>query len=392
MRGTGGMTQIRSAMLAAAISAAALLGAAGAASAQAVDGLYIGAGAGLNLLQNNTVSVDAMPGRSVGNGSGVASSATGKIPWGYGYVLTGSVGYGVGNGVRLELEGSYRNANQDHTNSGGGGQQTQYGVMGNVLYDVDVGLNWLYPYVGLGAGYHLVSWSNVSLAVSGIDYGTNPTIATSSQTLGGLAYQAMIGASFPVTYVPGLAVTAEYRYMNMASSRSFKANGYTQYISATQPNNTTHIHQPSDANHSFMLGIRYAFNTPETAPVARPPLVQPMPVPVAIPSRTYLVFFDWDRADLTPRARDIIAEAVRNSARIPHTRIEVTGHADRSGTAQANQLLSLRRAQAVASELQRWGVPPQAIDIHAVGDTRPLSPTDVGVREPQNRVVEIVYR
>jgi outer membrane protein OmpA-like peptidoglycan-associated protein len=106
----------------------------------------------------------------------------------------------------------------------------------------------------------------------------------------------------------------------------------------------------------------------------------------------YLIFFDFDSAALTPRARDIVAEAVRNSARIPHTRIEVSGNADRAGDPAYNQRLSQARAEAVAAEMGRWGVPRSAMDIHSYGDTRPLVPTAVGVREPQNRRVEIVYR
>jgi outer membrane protein OmpA-like peptidoglycan-associated protein len=72
------------------------------------------------------------------------------------------------------------------------------------------------------------------------------------------------------------------------------------------------------------------------------------------------------------------------------TRIEVDGHADRSGSPTYNQGLSMRRAQAVAGELVRLGVPRTAIDIKAFGDTRPLVPTAAGVREPQNRRVEII--
>ena len=71
---------------------------------------------------------------------------------------------------------------------------------------------------------------------------------------------------------------------------------------------------------------------------------------------------------------------------------EVAGHADRSGSPAANQALSLRRAQSVAAELGRWGVPDSVIDIHAYGDTRPLVASAAGAREPQNRRVEIVYR
>ena len=81
----------------------------------------------------------------------------------------------------------------------------------------------------------------------------------------------------------------------------------------------------------------------------------PAAAPVAA-ARTYLVFFDWNKADLTDRARQIIGEAA--SARgTGVTRIEVNGYTDRSGSNQYNQGLSTRRANAVAAELVRRGVP-----------------------------------
>ena len=72
------------------------------------------------------------------------------------------------------------------------------------------------------------------------------------------------------------------------------------------------------------------------------------------------------------------------------TRIEVAGHADRSGSPQYNQRLSQRRADNVAAELVRQGVSRGDIAVSAYGETRPLVPTADGVREPQNRRVEIV--
>jgi len=158
------------------------------------------------------------------------------------------------------------------------------------------------------------------------------------------------------------------------------------------------VHAGDDSNHTFLVGLRYAFNGPDmSGPVERPPPAQLTPPPAAsqalpAPARTYLVFFDWNSAELSPRAHDIIVEAVRNSARLPHTRIEVTGHADRTGTEHANQVLSERRAQVVAAELEKRGVAPTDIDIHAAGDTKPLVPTAAGVRQRENRRVEIVYR
>ena len=90
--------------------------------------------------------------------------------------------------------------------------------------------------------------------------------------------------------------------------------------------------------------------------------------------------------------RQIIAEAAQNSTRVQTTQIEVQGNADRSGTPAYNQRLSLRRAQTVAAELVRDGVNQSEIAIQAFGDTRPLVQTAAGVREPQNRRVEIILR
>ena len=104
------------------------------------------------------------------------------------------------------------------------------------------------------------------------------------------------------------------------------------------------------------------------------------------------MFFDWDRADLTDRARQIIAEAAQATQRVQTTRIEVNGYTDKSGTARYNAGLSVRRAQNVAAELVRQGVPRQAITVQGFGESNPLVPTADGVREPQNRRVQIILR
>ena len=269
--------------------------------------------------------------------------------------------------------------------------------MANVLYDFSIGQRWIFPYIGGGAGYQFAQWQKIGLSVPNIDYGTQATAVTPSGTIGQVAYQAIVGASFPITYVPGLAVTAEYRYLGFAGNRTYAATGVTQYISSAYVNNSTRARVTSDSNHTFTLGFRYAFDPnglPDSVAPIGPsyPSVAPAPAPVQSAGRMYLIFFDFDRADLTPRARDIVAEAVRNSARIPHTRIDVSGNADRAGNEPYNQRLSQARAEAVATEMGRWGVPRSVIDIHAYGDTRPLVPTEAGQREPQNRRVEIVYR
>ena len=102
------------------------------------------------------------------------------------------------------------------------------------------------------------------------------------------------------------------------------------------------------------------------------------------------MFFDWDKATLTDRARAIVKEAADASTRVQYTRIEVNGYTDTSGTPRYNQALSVRRAHAVEAELVRDGVPQSAITIQGYGDTHLLVSTGPNVREPQNRRVEIV--
>ena len=69
---------------------------------------------------------------------------------------------------------------------------------------------------------------------------------------------------------------------------------------------------------------------------------------------------------------------------------KVSGYTDLSGTAAYNQSLSVRRAQSVEAELVRDGVAEAEITIRGLGEANPLVPTAKGVREPQNRRVEIV--
>src|ERR671926_214993 len=106
-----------------------------------------------------------------------------------------------------------------------------------------------------------------------------------------------------------------------------------------------------------------------------PPAPAPVAAPAPAPARSYLVFFDWDKATLTDRARAIVREAAENSTRVQYTRIEVNGYTDTSGTPQYNQRLSVRRAEAVAAELVRDGVPRNAITIQGFGETHLLVPT-----------------
>ena len=361
--------RLKSAMLAASILALPVI-----AEAQPVDGLYVGAGLGANMVQNQTVK----------GFSGIATNLGGTNPkFDVGWIGVASVGYGFGNGLRVELEGNYRNNRLRSFGDVPGpahGRQEEYGAMINALYDVDVkpyGIDFMYPYIGIGAGYMQNSWGDVADGPAGAKLQVNKAVD-------GLAVQGIIGAAFPLAAVtPGLDLTVEYRIMDMPQDRKYAALLVTPAASVGGK-----LKVADDFNHSILIGLRYAFNQPP--PPAPAPAPAPVAAPAPAPSRTYLVFFDWDKADLTERARQIIGQAAQNSTRVQYTKIDVAGHADRTGTPQYNQKLSMQRAENVAAELVKDGVPQTAIDVQAYGDTRPLVATAAGVREPQNRRVEIV--
>jgi outer membrane protein OmpA-like peptidoglycan-associated protein len=81
-------------------------------------------------------------------------------------------------------------------------------------------------------------------------------------------------------------------------------------------------------DHRFLVGVRYGFGV-----TPLPPAPAPMAAPAPAPARSYLVFFDWDKATPPARAQQIIKEAADNSTKVQYTRIEVNGYTDTSGTA-----------------------------------------------------------
>jgi hypothetical protein len=125
------------------------------------------------------------------------------------------------------------------------------------------------------------------------------------------------------------------------------------------------------------------------AACASEPPPPPPPPPVAAPT-SFMVFFDWDRSNLSQQAAQTIGQAAAAFKTRGSARITATGHTDTSGPESYNMALSLRRANSVKNELVRQGVPPDAIAVIGKGESSPLVATGDGVREPQNRRVEIV--
>ncbi|MDR3504971.1 MAG: OmpA family protein [Acidocella sp.] len=337
-----------------------------AAHAQPVTGPYVSLGAGTSILPSTNYQF--------------GSGDYGKFQWRPSYAGVADAGYGFGNGLRLEVSFDFdRNTLHEGDDGPTGahfrlfGGENKYGPMLNLLYDFNVGLP-VFPYVGAGVGYQWVKFNN--------DLGNQFTRIGGTE--GSFAYELIAGLSYPLPWVSGLSATAEYRFMQLTSGRNYAAG------SVGGPSGIVNV--GGETSHTFLLGLRYQLFNP--APMAPAPAYAPAPVaaPAPAPAKTYLVFFDWDKYNLTPRATQIIAQAASDSKTQNVTTLNVAGYTDTSGTAVYNQGLSERRAKAVAAQLVQDGVPASEIEIQAYGATHLLVPTGPGVREPQNRRVEIVLK
>jgi iron complex outermembrane receptor protein len=142
----------------------------------------------------------------------------------------------------------------------------------------------------------------------------------------------------------------------------------------------------------FGFTLRYDFGGPsqaEPTPAAYTP--PPAIAPALSAPHSYLVFFDFNKSDLTSQAATIVDQAAKNAEAAKITQLTVTGHTDTVGSDAYNMRLSRRRAESVAAQLEKDGIASSEIQIVAKGKRDLLVPTADGVKEPQNRRVQIVY-
>jgi OOP family OmpA-OmpF porin len=345
--------------LAVAVLAAALP--IGAQAQQNLPGFYIGAEGGVNWMFNNNFTTNL----SAGGGASVGVPTTTNMNTGW--AAGGMVGYDF-VGPRVELEGLYRSTTGTINSSvlgltvaNGGLTISQTSIMANAYYDFMADQAFT-PYIGAGAG---IAFINTNLG-GGLNVNSSSTQ---------FAYQYMMGVGYKIT--PSLRVNLEGRYYG-TTQPSFTGNGTIGGVpfgvSGSFPNN----------NVSLMASLQYKFGAPaEAAPPPPPPIAQ---------APSFMVFFDWDRSNLSQQALNTIKQAADQFKATGKARITATGHTDKSGPEDYNMALSLRRANAVKDALVRDGVPAMAISVIGKGETQPLVQTADGVREPQNRRVEIVLQ
>jgi len=313
---------------------------------------YIGAEGGWTSLPDQTDTILNLTSVKARFDGGFNAGVRGGWEWGpwrfeeeYSYRRNGARDL-VGTNFILQWSSGNR-----HTNS----------IMTNVLYDFTLGYP-ITPHIGFWVGAVDVF---DGLKVPGIGQLFN----NSSWQFG---YQGIAGIRYNLS--PTFTLDLDYRYFATTQPTFSVPNTNLRYRTGYSTNN-------------FVASLIYRF--------APPPL--PAPVPAAAPAlsppppQVFLVFFDWDRADVTPAGMEVVRLAANAYKAGGSVRLQVTGYTDLSGSAGYNQRLSVRRANNVTNALANFGVARSDMVVTGRGENDPRVPTPPGVREPQNRRVEIAF-
>jgi outer membrane protein OmpA-like peptidoglycan-associated protein len=103
------------------------------------------------------------------------------------------------------------------------------------------------------------------------------------------------------------------------------------------------------------------------------------------------VLFNSGQARLLPGAAHNMARLADVFKSDPQRSASIEGHTDSVGGADANQDLSLRRADAVMTALVSLGVPADRLSTRGYGEDSPAASNDSAAGRQMNRRVEIVF-
>lgn len=283
-----------------------------------------------------------------------------------GWAALASVGYAYDNGWRVELEGGYRNNRFDERVVGGvaapaDGELGEYTLMANVLYDFPSASGVTFSVGGgVGADYARIDAGSFTPPVQG-DHVS-------------LAFQAIAGLSYQMT--SWLDIVLNYRYLYV-TDLEFSDPGAV-------PPAINHLDTEDLQKHTLTMGFRFGSHKADAPQVVRsaPP---PPPPPAAQVARQYVIYFAFNKCNITAEADAVLSEAASATRTLGAVAVKIVGHTDTVGSLSANQKLSDCRANAAKSNLVSKGVSSGSIQAYGVGETQLLVQTANNVKEPQNR-------
>jgi outer membrane protein OmpA-like peptidoglycan-associated protein len=331
------------------LGTACVLGSATAANAAITTptGWYVSLGAGINWVPDGSVDYKSF---------GVVTSPF-EYSWEDGYIVAGAVGYDFGKHWRVEFEVAYRDNDGENfcRPTGTCGTTTvelwELSQMVNVLYDFPLGGNWEVA-VGAGVGGNFIEW----------DWASYP-------------------ASDDYVFAAQLIAQAAYRFTErwqLYLDYHFMWNDDPEFDDPLNPGFTWEMEK---TDHSILLGIR--FDLQGTA--APPPSPAPAPAPAPRSPKQFIVFFGFNKSNLTPEADRVVGDAAAAAKEYGSASIIVVGHTDTVGSNSYNNALSMRRSHAVKDGLVGRGIPADAISTGGRGESELMVQTGDGVKEPQNR-------
>ena len=101
------------------------------------------------------------------------------------------------------------------------------------------------------------------------------------------------------------------------------------------------------------------------------------------------VLFEFGRADVKPGAQDALRKLASYLQEHPERRILIEGYTDSVGSDAANQMLSQRRAEAVAAALASLGIAPARLSTRGYGKSHPVADNGSDTNRALNRRVEV---
>jgi opacity protein-like surface antigen len=321
-------------------------------AAAANDGWYVGLGAGWTKFARINVAATSPLGSAVYPLESDDSA-----------LVVGTIGYRW-NHFRLENEFGWSHHDLHVgglADSGGHSEPKTYFM--NATYDYPLTPKWSLTFGG-GIGVGIVSVA--------ADYAGARYLANNEAHFGA---QGIVGLTYAVS--DNIDIGVDWRYRQF-----FGKDQFTCSPGCLASYEDTH-------DQAVMFNLRFFMSPPPPPPPPPAPPPPPPPPPPAPPPpppvKTFIVFFDFNKSNLTEAAQSVVSEAVKTAKSNGFVRVKVTGHTDTVGSDQYNQELSEQRAQSVKDEMVREGLDGSAIGVEGRGFHDPLVPTGPGVREPQNR-------
>jgi outer membrane protein OmpA-like peptidoglycan-associated protein len=168
-----------------------------------------------------------------------------------------------------------------------------------------------------------------------------------------------------------------------------QASGAPSAVVASTRQGVQVLTQPyavAEVSRSGSIGL--ATTTAEAVRERHPQLLALQP---PAPQR-FVLQFETGSSLLTPTSQAQLPEVIARAQARAGGEIVITGHTDRQGSLEANDRLSLERAQAVRALLIERGFAPDRIDAVGRGEREPVVPTEDEVVEPRNRRADVLVR